>query len=539
EAAIPWYLRDDKLSSELNEVKQIDLPEVPENAPKSVDIFLNLLGHEYGMENIHLFDLTKLDEEHDFHNSKQPAEYIIICTGKSEKHIFKAASELRLNIKHNHDILPDVEGMVGSAQTAVQRRRMLKRARRGPPATMNDYGKAANSWVMCDTLIDNVHIHMLTEERREELNLESLWCKPEDLPKYTKQQKEVNDSDDIFIGIRRFHTMTPFARNYSTTNLYDSFRSEKVDLLTVESIHKTISDFNKGFNADKLNDYNIRRDLYKLIHLISPEIVSVDQITDTILDKYRSLSISLSNDLEEERVNDVIQYIKLLIDSPEFKDVSKEQSDQLFDKVSNFIAKLYRFSNLKFNLSSRPEIVPLLWRLTFVPQNNYIGSELIDRIIQDQIQIPTYSSDPSIVLASNRSRDVLTIIQHQNKDCIPTSRFNELVLFTYGNAANWDKFWSHWESAFKIFRHDSPSASIKSPAIENWVRLVVYLAARNDKSQMVNFLNKYWDSNSSITGSFIGDFAKNGSEFNTSDEKVAFIKAMDKILSTLQENSSS
>lgn len=62
---------------------------------------------------------------------------VLISTGKSEKTYLQAASELRMYIKHNHGIIPPIVGMVSAGTSPAVRRRLLKRARKGPMATDN------------------------------------------------------------------------------------------------------------------------------------------------------------------------------------------------------------------------------------------------------------------------------------------------------------------------------------------------------------------------------------------------------------------
>ncbi|KAM9889020.1 hypothetical protein OXX79_012445, partial [Metschnikowia pulcherrima] len=107
---VPWYLREDIKSSLLDE-KEVKIPEVPPHAPDHVSEFLELLAKDYGMENLLLFDMTTLEESHEFKANNRNVDFIIISTGKSERHILKAATEFRTHIKHKFDVLPSTEGM--------------------------------------------------------------------------------------------------------------------------------------------------------------------------------------------------------------------------------------------------------------------------------------------------------------------------------------------------------------------------------------------------------------------------------------------
>lgn len=560
EESVPWYLRDDS-SSPLLENKNVELPFVPDHAPSSVNTFLELLSNEYGLEDIELFDLTQLDPENEYHADNQPTDYMIICTGKSEKHIYKASNELRTYIKHNYNLIPKIEGMASNSKTPAARRRMLRRARKGPLATDNDYGRTPNSWVMCDTAVNNTCIHILTDSRRDELNLETLWCREEDIEKYSTPESAAEESDDIFIGIRRFHTMTPFARRFQQMRLYSASQSNESlesylhkltgESLTVDSLRQHIKGFESDFQQPTIKDYNTRFNFYRSIHIQNSDVMSLEKLTSILLDKYSSLQIILSNsiDLSKERTQDMVDFMKLLIDSPEIKkhfDLSNSKqmnsySDELYDKLAQFVSSLFQFSKEQIDMSRHPEFLPLLWRLSFVQKNDtVIGSRMIDDIIYQEGDLPDLPGQPSIFQAKNRARDTLDLINYYNQkideNASTTNSFKELLLFTYGNAGDWAKFWNTWEISFNLLNNSKIDSK---SSIKNWVRLVVYLAIRNDRSAIVHFLNNYWNHSTSIAGSFIDDFELNNNVFNSDEEKRSFKNSVYKMLNSMNNDNES
>lgn len=547
----PWYLRED-VTAGLGEQKVLQLPKVPANAPEAVSKFVQLLGYDYGIDDIELFDLNTLDESHDYSVSNQAADYIIIGTGKSEKHLYKAGNELKLNIKRSYGVIPRVEGMVNSAQSPTARRRMLKRARKGAFSTDNEYGKPANSWIMCDTYVDNVFIHLLTQKRRQELVLETLWCQKEDLPKYTSRYDKPQESDDIFIGIRRYHTMTPFAsqihsrRHFSTQvdsiqSILTEVNAKELDTVDESFINNCLEGIAAKFLAETatLTDYKTREALYQILHTINPSIVSFDKVNEVSLEKYSNLNIALDPEinLDKLKTQDIVDYMKLLLDSPELKqqysESKKEYVEELFDKLANYIVHLFQFSSFKISLADHPHFIPLLWRMCLVGDDILIGSRTIDEIIYQNQEIPTLSYESPVYLATSKARSIIDLIDYYNtsSDSMRTSNaFHEFVLFSYGNASNWKKFWNQWNTKFKLTRTRNEEYTETAQTIRDWVRLIVYLATRNDKAQMIYFLNNHWDVTSSIGGSFVHDFSLNEGKFNSEAEKIAFVKAMRKML---------
>ncbi|ODV77898.1 uncharacterized protein CANTADRAFT_91349 [Suhomyces tanzawaensis NRRL Y-17324] len=537
----PWYLREDA-TSPLVEAKEIELPTIPGNSPESLNKFLNLLAYDYGIQDLVLFDTSTLEEDHPYSTKEQPTNYYIIGTGKSEKHIYKAASELRSHIKHTHNIIPPMEGMVSGGVKPVVRRRLLRRARKGPPATDNDYGKLPNSWIMCDTKVDGVYIHMLTQQRRDELNLESLYCPEEELEQYETSNGQFADSDDIFIGIRRMHTMTPFARHNqarfnSTTSqsIYSRLINENQQI-TNEDVKKYSKEFLKTFREDSLEDHRVRYKFYRALHLVKPEFVSLEELEQMLLSKYASLPIALAerHQLEENRQQDIIDYMKLLVDSPEvseniqFKTVG-EHCDYIYDALSKFVSKVLLYSPSQVDLLSNPEFTALLWRLSYVESGPFVGSNTINDIIYNDKLIPSESTT-SIDQAKNRARDILEIIKYHNSvtNTCTTPSFKELILFTYGNDGNWKQFWKQWDSSLGSWNNETDSKTL----LGYWVRLAVYLSCRHSKTATIHFLHNYW--NHSLNGrSFMGDFNANGGRFGSEQEHHAFTLAINAMLRDL------
>lgn len=520
---IPWYLRDEIKSTLLDE-KEITLPEIPPHAPAHVLEFLNLLATDYGMENLLLFDMTTLDETHEFKANNVNVDFIIISTGKSERHILKASTEFRTHIKHKYQVLPSTEGIVSTAKTPAMRRKLLRRARKGPSSTDNDYGRAANSWVLFHH--ENVDVHIMTAERRQDLNLESIWCRPEDLHLYEQKLAAPVESDHIFSGIRYLHTRAG-RRNYS------SIEGPKHHLQTLLSLPVNVglselkglkSQFDSEFSGTSVENYGIKYQFYKTLHLHCPELVSFQEVESVLLEKYASTEI-LSEDLSRQKLSDVTEYAKLLLDSSSTQLASVESTDTALDKLSLFISVLYRFSSEKFSMSKDPEFIPLLWRLTFCSKGDFVTPGDIDQFIKTRdTTIAGKSGEPLIALASNNARNVLTLIDFHNKTIgngsSITPAFQELVLYTYGNAGKWKKFWEEWDSMF------FPNTPLPLSALEMWVRLVTYLLIVSNHSQSLHFLDYCWRNGSGVSGSFMECLDANKRKFNSKDEKDALLKAM-------------
>lgn len=538
---VPWYLRQN-VTSDFLETKKIELPEIPENAPPHLLEFLNLLSVEYGMDNFDLFNISELPEDHEFRQNNQNVDFIIVCSGKSEKHVYKAANQLRTYLKHEHDIVPVLEGMVSSAKTPAMRRRLLRRARKGPPSTDNDYGRAANSWVMCN--FEGVDIHMLTPARRTELNLESLWCKPEDAAKYAQPETDYLESDSIFSGIRRYHTLARPAPGFPTrrfhtvpalfsqTEVLQSYVNEVQSNphMEDEKLMQMKSDFEHAFVNPTLDDYNVFYQMWKSMHLARPDLVTFEDVEEALLAKYASQA-TIPIDWRPVKMQDMVEYACLLLDTP-LRENSKELVDTSLGKMSAFISVLFQFSSDQVSIAGDPRFIPLLWRLCYWEQGEAVPISLktVDDIIHDFQDIVVSSPEPLIVIAGNSYRNVNFLVSrfYQEHKFIPSKGLQELTLFTYGNASKWTQFWEHWESSSVLTRWNS------SDALERLVRLAVYLSCRGDRMQMHRFLSNHWDSSNSTAGSFILCLQDNNLAFNSEGEKRALRIAVESMVESLR-----
>lgn len=241
EAEKPWYLKEsvNEDSDFAPSIEKFVMPELPDNSPESLEKIVSFMGNELALGNIVILDMFKLGPEDEV-AVKSFAKYMVICTGKSGKHIMKSSLALHSFLKHEYNQVSQIEGLTHeSAKKALKR---LKRsARKSNGSGVNNlYGDAAateNSWVMLDSNVEGTYIHLLTKERREELNLEHLWSPKEEKYKYERKPKEDEyDDDHIFSGLRYYHTKTGLWNPRSAHELLRRFLSTSVSKSSVDSI---------------------------------------------------------------------------------------------------------------------------------------------------------------------------------------------------------------------------------------------------------------------------------------------------------------
>ena len=199
---VPWYLQIPTLqpvTSPLSERQK--LPELPENPPVLLQPLLEHISIDIGLDDLTLLDLRNLDPP--------PALganlLMVIGTARSEKHLHVSADRFCRWLRTNYKLKPYADGLLGRNELKLKLRRKARRAKLlgsvGSSETGNPDDGIRTGWVCVnvgviaevegaseeDMVADGfvgfgglpegvkLVVQMLTEEKREELDLESLW----------------------------------------------------------------------------------------------------------------------------------------------------------------------------------------------------------------------------------------------------------------------------------------------------------------------------------------------------------------------------
>lgn len=197
-AAVPWYLQVEspqRKPQPLSERQKI--PELPETPPPILEPLLQQISIDLGMDDLKLLDLRKLDPP--------PALganlLMIIGTARSEKHLHVSADRLCRWLRSTYKLRPDADGLLGRNELKLKLKRKAKRAKlMGTAADETGDDGVRTGWVCVDVgivepsedaveapqrenfvgfgrRVDGIRIvvQMLTEEKREQIDLEHLW----------------------------------------------------------------------------------------------------------------------------------------------------------------------------------------------------------------------------------------------------------------------------------------------------------------------------------------------------------------------------
>ena len=198
-STLPWYLQvqaPERAAQPLSERQRI--PDLPESPPPILGPLLQQVSVDLGIDDLTLLDLRKLDPP--------PALganlLMIIGTARSEKHLHVSADRLCRWLRSTYKLRPDADGLLGRNELKLKLRRKSRRAKlMGSAVEENGDDGVRTGWVCVDVGVvealeesteaalnsksfigfgrqtDGVRVvvQMLTEEKREEMDLEKLW----------------------------------------------------------------------------------------------------------------------------------------------------------------------------------------------------------------------------------------------------------------------------------------------------------------------------------------------------------------------------
>lgn len=200
--SIPWYLQvqgPQRIESSLSDRQR--LPELPSNPPPLLQPILEYISVDIGLDHLSLFDLRKLNPP--------PALganlLMVMGTARSEKHLHVSADRFCRWLRTTHKMKPYADGLIGRNELKLKMRRKARRARLLSSVGSSEDGNADDGirtgWVCVNVgAIENAEevleeveesndfvgfggqvegvklvVQMLTQEKREELDLEGLW----------------------------------------------------------------------------------------------------------------------------------------------------------------------------------------------------------------------------------------------------------------------------------------------------------------------------------------------------------------------------
>ncbi|KAF6230904.1 hypothetical protein HO173_010812 [Letharia columbiana] len=203
-SATPWYLQVEKPQRASNPLLERQrMPELPSDPPPLLKPVLEHVSIDLGLDDLTIFDLRKIDPP-----PALGANLIMVLgTARSEKHLHVSADRFCRWLKITYKLTPHADGLMGRGELKLKMRRKVRRARLlssvGSSETSTTDDGLRTGWICVNvgTIEDGrasteefteqhgyvgfgsevegakLVVQMLTEEKREELDLEDLWGK--------------------------------------------------------------------------------------------------------------------------------------------------------------------------------------------------------------------------------------------------------------------------------------------------------------------------------------------------------------------------
>ncbi|KAK2873688.1 ATPase synthesis protein 25 mitochondrial [Arthroderma sp. PD_2] len=198
---IPWYLQDESQKPTAHPLKQQELPPLPDNPPPILEKLLHYVSVDAGLDDISLLDLRSIDPP--------PALganlIMIIATARSIKHLNVTGDRMCRWLRSKYQLRPTADGLLGRNELKIKLRRRARKAKAASEAgaTLNSRDDGITTGWICVSVGDiengplksddpqkqnfigfggpgdkvRIVVQMLVEEKRAELQLESLWGK--------------------------------------------------------------------------------------------------------------------------------------------------------------------------------------------------------------------------------------------------------------------------------------------------------------------------------------------------------------------------
>ena len=201
-SSVPWYLQIDPPLRQHNPLlERQKLPDLPSDPPPLLQPMLEFISTDLGLDDISIIDLRKLDPPPALGTNL----LMVLGTARSEKHLHVSADRFCRWLRTTHRLSPYADGLLGRGELKLKLRRKARRARLLSSVgssessavddglrtgwvcvnvgTIEDGGAAMEEAIQSEDFVgfgdqvtgSKVVIQMLTEEKREELDLEELW----------------------------------------------------------------------------------------------------------------------------------------------------------------------------------------------------------------------------------------------------------------------------------------------------------------------------------------------------------------------------
>ncbi|EKJ74869.1 hypothetical protein FPSE_04905 [Fusarium pseudograminearum CS3096] len=196
---VPWFLEVEPPRHPESQ-HAVELPKVPEGAPEVIEPMIKYIFEDMGLDDISLLDMREVDPP----AALGPNLIMLFATARSERHLHISSGRFVRWLRKNHNISARADGLIGPGELRTKLRRLRKKAKLMGTNTAiipgGDNG-ISTGWVCVNfsssgdqtneaAKVDDsgrfsgfgapqtgttVVVQCMTDSRRAELDLETLW----------------------------------------------------------------------------------------------------------------------------------------------------------------------------------------------------------------------------------------------------------------------------------------------------------------------------------------------------------------------------
>lgn len=240
-ATKPWYLNIVERPAQNMPLHQQEIV-FPANSPKSLETIATFLRDKLGLSDVLIFDLRDSQDEQVTAASKI-SDFMVMATAKSGRHGHKSFIELNTLLKQEFKAVGQVEGNISANELRRRQKRLARHTNlsksMGSRTATTRSGSNLESWYMIDCRLDNIFVNILTENKRQDLNLEELYAPPDQKHLYRREAPAEDvapkeDDDNVLAGLKRLAARNQ--RRYYTTvptrvQIIDALSRQDFDLV--------------------------------------------------------------------------------------------------------------------------------------------------------------------------------------------------------------------------------------------------------------------------------------------------------------------
>lgn len=530
--SIPWYLQDpDAVQATSKHIEPI--PEMPENPPKQLGPTINQMVQDLGLVDVEIFDLRHMDPP----SSLGPNTIMIVASGKSDRHLIRAANGLHKFIKNEYGVVSDREGIITANFQRVHQRRLRKKAQRQffyTNETEDGTLQTMNSWIVLDTKVEGVVAHLFTPERREQVNLQELWKNEEndemEVPVYRAKDVKVPSGKREFHTLRRLQSSQVSSIDNMNFEMFDikgaNENSKQKEEATAKTVayellckHSKDGDYLQCLQLSHHDDQDqslvLKAHINHLINLRkTKESTKFDQnhptfksffnhfpsIPNAFQYRLRLLFLSCAHILNNNKFP-----LQMLVDHVKYQQASGYAADD-FDV--EYVIRNIVYSRQEFNVEPKSgtaewwsEIVgeklklitELLQFTTRAKGETFSNNESLMGILfrmcilpkSNYITIEKAVMNPAPRFPEQRGKldwrafRVWQMLVEKDKKSAYSNDVNALALLAFANNLEWDTFWQIWKNLALHERYDA----------DLLVSVVAIITATGDQRAISHMLN--------------------------------------------------